>query len=180
METTYLYHYFEKKTGAFVNLSELSTEDAQKIQDQLKTNEKKFASQRNEKYLPRRQYLEQLVRTMFTSKGGKPIRKKPYYMVIGECPWLASWFEESAFVKIPISEFDLKTVSFTYGDMFPTFSPNVNDGMEFRNTVYTYDEILKIIEKYGLPQDKWEIPVFAQPCYVEAQIWSDIPVKKYS
>jgi hypothetical protein len=45
--------------------------------------------------------------------------------------------------------------------------------------VCTYEEILKIIEKYGIPQDKWGKPIYAQPCYVEAQVWSDIPVLQY-
>ncbi|HBN85767.1 MAG TPA: hypothetical protein DDZ89_18220 [Clostridiales bacterium] len=52
-------------------------------------------------------------------------------MVIGECPWLATWFEDSDYIKIPIQEFDLCTVSFTYGDTFPTFSPHVTEDVEY-------------------------------------------------
>lgn len=44
-------------------------------------------------------------------------------------------------------------ISFTYGDSHPTFSDRVNDGKEYRKKLYTYDEILEVIEKYGLPQD---------------------------
>ena len=87
------------------------------------------------------------------------------------------WEERS--YKIPIKEFDVKTVSFTYGDTFPTFSPNVTDDLEYRRKVYTFDEILVVIEKYGMPQDFWDEPVFAQPAYVEAQVWSDYPIYKY-
>lgn len=47
--------------------------------------------------------------------------------------WLSSWFENSA--------------------SHPTFSSRVNDGKEYRKKLYTYDEILEIIEKYGYPQD---------------------------
>lgn len=172
----YLYHYFEKAIGAFKNLSEIDIEEAQKIQSQLN---KVFASQRNPEYLHRRKYLEQLVRGMFIQKGGKPERQTPYYMVIGECPWLSSWYKESSFVKIPINDFDSNTISFTYGDTFPTFSDKVTDNLEYRKTVYTYDEIFKIIEKYGLPQDKWKEPVFAQPAYVEVQVWSNNPIMQY-
>ncbi len=35
----------------------------------------------------------------------------------------------------------------------PTFSPRVNDGREFRHRLYTYPELLDIIDRYGLPQD---------------------------
>lgn len=172
----YLYHYFEKEKGAFNNLSEINIEEAQKIQSQLSGV---FASQRNSEYLFRRKYLEKLVRELFVQKGGKPERQTPYYMVVGECPWLNSWYKESSCVKIPISDFDTNTISFTYGDTFPTFSDKVTDNFEYRKTVYTYAEILKIIEKYGLPQDKWSNPIFAQPAYVEVQVWSDNPIMRY-
>lgn len=70
-------------------------------------------------------------------------------------------------------------MSFTYGDTFPTFSDKVTDNFEYRKKVYTYAEILKIIEKYGLLQDKWSNPIFAQPAYVEVQVWSDNPIMRY-
>ena len=175
----FLYHYFEKSKKPFLSLSALALEEAAEIQNRLISENKTFAAQRNEGYLSRRRELEKIVRSLFIEKGGKPEKETPHYFVIGECPWLATWYEQSDYVKIPVSEFDLQTVSFTYGDTFPTFSPNVSDGMEYRNTVYTYEQILLIIEKYGMPQDKWDKPVFAQPCYVEAQVWSDEPVLRY-
>ena len=142
----YLYHYFERKVGPFVSLSDLQVEDAMIIQAQIDIKNKTFrAGKRSAKYYERRKYLEQLVRTMFIEKGGKPIRETPHYMVIGECPWLATWFEDSDYIKLPIQEFDISTVSFTYGDTFPTFSPHVTDQLEYRRQVYTYKEILNII-----------------------------------
>ena len=50
-----------------------------------------------------------------------------------------------------LDEFDKSTLSFTYGDSHTTFSPKVNDGKEYRKKLYTYDEILGIIAKYGYP-----------------------------
>lgn len=176
---SYLYHYYEKKIGAFVSLSSLDMKEAKQIQNQLGIENKTFAAQRNEAYLERRKYLEQLVRKLFIEKGGKPIRQTPHYMVIGECPWLLTWFEHSEYVKIPITEFDMKTVSFTYGDTFPTFSPHVTDNLEYRRQVYTYDEILCMIEKYGMPQHLSTETIYAQPRYIEAQVWSDIPINYY-
>jgi len=175
----FLYHYFEKSKGPFLSLTALSLGDAAEIQRKLVSDNKTFAAQRNEQYLSRRYELEKLVRAMFIEKGGKPQRKTPHYFVIGECPWLAAWYEQADYIKIPIEEFNLQTVSFTYGDTFPTFSPNVTDGLEYRKKVYVYEEILEVIERYGMPQDKRDKPVFAQPCYVEAQVWSDEPVLRY-
>ena len=98
-------------------------------------------------------HYEEILRTEFEKKGGILKRKSPHYMVVEHSPWLSTWFENSAFIKIPIEEFDLRTISFTYGDSHPTFSDRINDGKEYRKKLYTYEEILGIIDKYGLPQD---------------------------
>ena len=142
----FLYHYFEKSKSPLLSLSTLPLEEAVDIQNSIIAENKTFAAQRNEKYLPRRKELEKIVYDLFVCKGGKPEKETPHYFVIGECPWLTSWYKEADFIKIPINEFNLQTVSFTYGNTFPTFSPNVTDGMEYRNTVYTYEEVLKIID----------------------------------
>ncbi len=41
---------------------------------------------------------------------------------------MISWYEQPDYIKIPVEEFDLSKISFTYGDSMPTFSPRVNDG----------------------------------------------------
>ena len=94
-------------------------------------------------------------------------------------PWLSTWFENSAFIKIPIEEFDLKTVSFTYGDLTLSLARDPIRWTE-RNTVklYTYDEILKLI-KYGLPQDWNDDGRYGPERYIEAHIWNDEIIDKY-
>jgi hypothetical protein len=172
----YLYHYYEREIGPFVSLSGLPIDDAMKIQSRLTTDFHK--TYRDQRYYERRKYLERHVRASFIEKGGKPILDVPHYMVIGESRFLTTWFENCEYVKIPITEFDLQTVSFTYGDTFPTFSPRITDGKEYRNKVYFYDEVLTVIQKFGMPQDSWD-GSYESPCYVEAQVWSDIPIKRY-
>lgn len=71
------------------------------------------------------------------------------------------------------------TNSFTYGDSHPSFSPKVNDGKEYRKKLYTYDEILGIIEKYGYPQDWNNDGKYGPERYIEAHIWSDDVIKEY-
>ena len=46
-------------------------------------------------------------------------------MVVETCPWLASWYENSEFICIPVTEFDVRNISFTYGDSHPTFSDKI-------------------------------------------------------
>ena len=103
----------------------------------------------------------------------------PHYIVLEFSPWLSTWYEQSEFIKIPVEEFDLRKVSFTYGDSMPTFSDRVNDGKEYRKKVYTYDEILTIIDKYGLPQEWNDDGRFGPERYIEAHVWTDEPITRY-
>jgi hypothetical protein len=176
----YLYHYFDKTIGPFVNLSDLPIDEAKSILDTIKvTKPNSQSAQRHDKYVEYRRNCENIIRSEFAKKGGVINRTSPHYMVIEHSPWLSTWFENSTFIKIPVEEFDIKTISFTYGDSMPTFSPTINDGKEYRKKLYTYDEILKIIEKYGLPQDWNDDGKYGPERYIEAHVWSDETINKY-
>ena len=176
----FLFHYFDKSLGAFQNLSDLPIDEAKAILDSTKREKPNTQSaQRHDGYMESRLHYEEILRTEFSKKGGIITRNAPHYMVIEHCPWLSQWYENSCYIKIPIDAFDLRTVSFTYGDSHPTFSPNVNDGKEYRKKLYTYDEILKIIDKYGLPQDWNSDGKFGPERYIEAHVWSDETISRY-
>jgi hypothetical protein len=177
-----LYHYFDKTIGAFVNLSDIPIDEANIILKKIKESKPNTQSAtRQPTYMERRYEIEEILKAEFIKKGGIVRRKSPHYMVVEHSPWLSTWFENGCFVKIPIEEFDLKTVSFTYGDAFPVFSDNRHkmDNKEYRRKLYTYDEMLKIIEKYGLPQDYNDDGAYGPERYVEAHIWSDETIDKY-
>lgn len=175
----YLYHYFERGKGPFLNLSDLSCEMAEEKQREICALGKGFAAGRNENYIRRRRELEGLAREIFISKGGKPVRQRPQYMVVEACDFLRGWYIDGAYIKEPVEAFDKQVLSFSYGDMFPTFSPLVNDGKEYRRQIYTYGEILKLIDKYGLPQEWNEGGQFGPERYIEVQVWSDEVISKY-
>jgi len=124
----FLYHYYDQSTGPFVNLSDLPLDEAKKILEEIKKNRPDaFAAQRNPDYMETRLYYENILRTKFCEQGGIIKRKSPHYMVVEQCHWLSTWYKNPAYIKIPIEEFDIRTLSFTYGDSHPTFSPRVND-----------------------------------------------------
>lgn len=178
----FLYHYFDKTVGAFANLSELSIEEATEVLRKIKKEKPNVQSaQRDTEYMFRRRMYEDIIKKEFLKKGGIVKRNAPHYMVIEHSPWLSTWFENSSFIKIPIDEFDLRTVSFTYGDSHPTFSPypRDDDWKEYRRKLYSYDEILEIIKKYGLPQDWNDNGKFGPERYIEAHIWSDETIDRY-
>lgn len=176
----YLYHYYDKTIGPFVNLSDLPIHEAKAILDTIKiTKPNSQSAKRHDKYVEYRSNCESIIRSEFEKKGGIIKRESPHYMVIEHSPWLSTWFDNGAFIKIPVNEFDIKTISFTYGDSMPTFSQTINDGKEYRKKLYTYDEILKLIEKYGLPQDWNDDGRFGPERYIEAHIWSDDTINNY-
>lgn len=178
----YLYHYFDKTIGPFVNLSDIPIDEAKAVLNKIRETKPNVQSaKRQPTYIEDRYYYEEILRTEFLKKGGIIKRRTPHYMVVEHSPWLSTWFENSTFIKIPIKEFDLETISFTYGDSHPVFSPRVNkmDGKEYRKKLYTYDGILKIIEKYGLPQDWNDDGKYGPERYIEAHIWCDKTIDKY-
>ena len=178
MKIEYLYHYYEKQKGPFLNLSRLEIDEAKSIQNKILKNEKVFASERPDDYLERRKELEHIAYTIFVKKGGRPQKKYPHYMVVEECKWLETWYKTPAFIKIPIQIFDMNKVSFSYGDLFPAFSDSLNN-KEYSNQIYTYTEILEIVKKYGLPQEWNTDGKYGPERYIEAQIWDNGLIEKY-
>lgn len=176
----FLYHYYDKNIGPFKNLSDVPVEEANKVLQEIALNKPNAqCAKRSADYMQARIYYENILRNEFRKKGGLIQRQVPHYMVVEHSPWLSTWYDNSSYIKIPIDNFDKNTISFTYGDSHPTFSDKVNDGKEYRKKLYTYDEILEIINKYGLPQDWNDDGSHGPERYIEAHIWSDDAIKEY-
>lgn len=175
--------YYNKKREPFRTITELPYEEAYKLLKERQHKDPKSTNPNVEWFLKERYRMEKIIRNAFITKGGNPIRKAPIYMTLGENIYMETWYDNLAIIKIDINKIDLRTVSFTYGDSFPVFNPDLDKGEEFRNTVYMYDEIVKIIEKYGFPENvaynmkEWifpkEKPINHYLKYVEAHVWSD-------
>ncbi len=170
----FLYHYYEKERGPFRCLMAEREERAREILRDLREQGDAFAAQRDEGYIPFRREVEALARERFIEKGGYPVRRAPFYMTVGASDYLASWFKEPAYVRVHISQLDTKAISFTYGDMLPTFQPRFGEGYALAGELYTYVEILEVIKKRGLPQVWNEHGRLGPVRYVEAQVWIDI------
>lgn len=180
MVSVYLFHYYEKTSEPFANISELSVNEAKTVLEDIKN--KKPLSQpasRHANYVEYRRNCEAILRRKFAEKGGVIERNIPHYMTLEHSPWLSTWYEDCGLIKIPIEEFDLDTLSFTYGDAMPNFSTTVNCDKEYHNQLYTYQEILEVIDKYGLPQNWNNDGKYGYERYIEVQIWSDKTIGKY-
>lgn len=163
-----------------MSLTALPAEQRILILEKIKSERpESMCAKRDLEYIEKRCRCEAILKKEFIAKGGIVEIDSPHYMVVEHSPWLSTWYEEGDFLKIPIEEFDVRKISFTYGDSMPTFSPLVNDGKEYRKQVYTYEEILQIINKYGLPQDWNDDGAHGPERYIEAHIWTDEPVLSY-
>ncbi len=166
----YLYHYYDKRTGPCKRMTVLSDDESKALLDKIR-NERpdSMCAKRDDSYIDKRKSCEAKLKDAFIAKGGLVEIDSPYYFVVEHSPWLYSWYEQPDYIKIPVGEIDLRYVSFTYGDSMPTFA--VQDGKEYRRQVYTYDEILKLIDKYGLPQNWNDDGAHGPERYIEVHIW---------
>ena len=173
-----LFHYFDKDIGPLKNISDLDDKKAKEILDDIKINKpNSFCAKRSETYIKDRRHFEEVLRNEFIKKGGKIERLSPHYFVVEKCTWLESWYINPDHIEIDIKDLDKDYLSFTYGDSHPTFSNKVNDNKEYRKKLYTYNEILEIIKKYGLPQEWNSDGKFGPERYIEAHYWKDINIK---
>lgn len=168
-----LVHYHEAARGPFLTLSDLPPDEARRVTVELASRSTGILGVRTAAYVDRRLELESIARDAFVALGGRPQRARPHYMVLGECPWLATWYEEPATVRCPVDAFDPATLSFTYGDLFPTFSPHVRDGREYRGRLYTLDQVVELVGRLGLPQEWNPDGALGPERYVEVQVWAD-------
>lgn len=185
----YLFHYYDRDFKPFKSLTELPFDEAKQILLKQKADGK-FHNPDIDGFLKKRYDRDNRLRDMFIAHGGKPKRKVPIYMMLGEHRQWESAYENPAVIKIPLSEFNPFTVSFTYGDSFAILNPALFGKEEYWNKVYFADEIIEIVDRYGLPPYiNYDFKRGIYPTdkdinnhlkYVEAHIWSDDVLDRYS
>ncbi len=188
MNILFLFHYYNRDFKPFKSLTELPFEEAKQILLQQRADGK-FRHPNIDVFLQKRYDRDRKLRKMFLARGGNPQRTVPIYMMFGEHKQWASAYENPAVIKIPLTEFDPLTVSFTYGDSFAILDPALFGEEEYWNQVYFADEIIKIIDRYGFPPYvEYDFKRGIYPTdkhinhhlkYVEAHIWSNAVLDRY-
>lgn len=169
-----LFHYYDKRYGPLKSLSNLSLDEANQVINKIKKESpNSFCAKRDEAYMENRFHLEEILKEAFIKKGGKVEISHPNYFVVEEVKWLEEWFINPAHIEIDIKDLDINYISFTYGDSYPTFSNKVLDNKEYRKRVYTYSEILQMIDKYGYPNIWNKDGKHGPERYIEAQVWTN-------
>lgn len=184
----YLYHYYEHSFRPFLSITELPFEEAKSIL-LAQRNVGKFKNPDIDGFLQKRYDRDKKLRDMFIARGGKPVRNAPVYMMLGKHDQWETAYETPTIIKIPLEEFDPLTVSFTYGDSFAALNPELFGEEEYWGNVYFADEILKVIERCGMPPHvEYDFKRGIYPKdkhinhhlkYVEAHVWSDDVIDRY-
>ena len=188
-DTAHLYHYYELSLPPLRSITSLPFDEAATVLRAYQAQDPHLTHPNIEWFLKRRYEMEKIVRDKLIAVGGKPINAAPVYLTLGANEGMKTWFTGAAWLRIPVSEFDLDTVSFTYGDMFPVFNPALNTGEEWWEQVYNYDGIMKMIDRHGWPEDPVynsrkgifpaDKPINHHLKYIEAHVWNDEVLDRY-
>lgn len=186
----FLSHYYRRGKPPFRSMSYLPDDEAEHVGlALLEENPKAFRRfGKFPTYWPRRRRTEQWVRSEFVKKGGMPVEPYPQCMVLGTSSYIASLGDDGGYVelRIPLSDFDPREVSFTYSDCMVSmwlfeeqqnkkyFNPRIH------GKVFTLPEILEVVKTHGIPEGEWQTdPTKSFDFFVEAQVWSFRPLKRY-
>ena len=187
----FLTHYYRNDKLPFQSMAYLPDDEAKRVGLALfEENPKAFRRfSKFQTYWPRRRKTDQWVRSEFEKKGGTPIEPHPQYLVLGTSSYISELGDDAGYVdlRIPLSEFDPSEVSFTYSDcMVSLWLREEQQHEEYYNPdihgrVFTLPEILDVVKTHGIPNGEWETdPKKKYDFFVEAQVWSFRPLRKYT
>jgi hypothetical protein len=176
-----LTHYHRPFSRPLLSLSRLSDVEVAEVLQQLARHEPLPYRLTQSAYLPERRRIEELMRRRFIEKGGDPHLLHPHYFVLGE---FSLWENDgSRKVEIPLRSVAPRWLSFTLTDSFFNYRPVNLRGIAiperpYHGELFTWEELPSQLRSHGLPTDQWRSdPARRFDVYVEAQVWSDEPVR---
>lgn len=175
---SFITHYYLADRQPFLTLSELKEgQDSPVFQNLQTLHQTDLGYQRRygQNYLDTRKKIENNLRCLFIECGGKPIRKYPFYFVLGHSTWFKHLIKGQLEIRIQICDLNPATTSFTYPDSYIALS---NSEKPYHGKVFLLHELESVIQKYGIPIDDislnyqryWE-GNFEK--YIEFQIWEN-------
>jgi hypothetical protein len=175
-----LTHYHHPNKSAFQSLSSLPDSEALRVIVSLQN----FAGavyrrfRDPEKYLMNRRATEVWLQQEFIKKGGQPLADYPQYFVVGRSAWIEEGYNNQfEMVQLPITDLHTAQISFTYPDSMISYWLQSQAGQDFHHPeyhgqVFNYSEICQIIDRFGVPGEKWrKEPVHKHDLFIEAQVW---------
>jgi hypothetical protein len=187
----YITHYHLRDRPPFLNLSDLDELRLRQVLAALNTIGRDGASERRfgSRYMQLRRATEVVLRDRFVARGGRPERSSPHYFVLGDSEWFAGLYTDAGVVHLPLAEMPSELVSFTYPDSMTSMGLSQDFGIPvaprpYHGTVYRIEELADVVALHGYPRpprpnsyDRHQFEEFEH--YIEVQVWSDDPVRRY-
>jgi hypothetical protein len=176
-----LTHYYRSFSKPLLSLSALSPDERTTVLATLALHEPLPYRLTHPEYLPERQRIEKAMRAQFLAKGGLVELEHPHYFVLGTfAPWEA---DGSRKAELPLASVPSHSLSFTMTDSFFNYRAENLRGVPiperpYHGELFTLRELPEQIGLHGLPGDAWRNdPRRIFDVYIEAQVWSDAPVR---
>ena len=185
MYPDFLTHYYAE--SPFRSIMDLTA--GEKVREVLRMRAKRKVHRRLmiPNYYAMRRQFEATMREQFVQKGGQPERQHPYYMILGESDLWSC--QELKSLCIPLSAIPSCVLSFTYTDSWYAYMDKDLNGNPIPRKpqyemVFRLEELEDLFATYGWPGERWKRwrkePEFEFDYYVEAQIWSEEPLRPYT
>jgi len=175
-----LTHYYRPCCRPFQRLSALGDAEVSAVIEGLSEAEPLPYRLTRPEYLPERRQIEDRMRSRFIEKGGEPELLYPHYFVLGEF----ALFENDGSLKrqLPLRSVPERWLSFTLTDSFFNYRRSNLRGIAipprpYHDELFVASELSSQLEANDLPTTAWQSDPERQfEVYVEAQLWSDVPL----
>jgi hypothetical protein len=181
----FITHYHLADHRPFLNLCDLDEAGLDSVLSGPQNTAESGVSERRfgPHYMKLRRATEEVLRTRFIERGGRPTRRSPHYFVLGESPWFRGLYKEVAEVRVRLRDLPTEHVSATYPDSVTSMGLLAEFGIDvssrtYHGEVYRIEELAALVERYGFPNgsrpDSYEGHQFNEfEHYIEVQVWSD-------
>jgi len=178
-QTLYLYRYYKEGLNPFRSTSNLNDNEIIHFMEKHFPTHSWFHAN-PKKRIDSRRKIESWLHHQFLLSGGKPQTKHPCYFTLGESSFLKEFgcYEGNPReVKIPLSTFSSRNISFTYPDSFFSEWLSCNKGHalynnELNGKVFSLEKMLVLLKNKVIPNNVYmDTPLYKFHFYVEAQVW---------
>ena len=181
-------HYFRRSRRPFLNLSELTGDDAIEVMATL-IEERRIGLQHRpfgRTYIAMRRAVEARLLSAFIESGGNPERSSPHYFVLGESAWFRGLAVDMEEIRLSLATLPSAQTTVTWGDSFSAMEVGPDFVLPaisrpYFGQLYRLEDIPDLVTQYGLPRpeplDYHGLPTGdVSDLFVEVQLWSDLPI----
>jgi hypothetical protein len=189
MMPTYITHYFVRGFEPFRSISDLDDASWQRLCGVLADRRAKdptYHRRFGPRYRGVRLEAEEELRSRFKLIGGRVERTAPIYFCLGSSEWWRGFCDHDE-IRIELSDVDPETISFTYPDSLTSMGMLARFGIHheakpYHGKVFGLEQIGEVVREFGIPtgvspSGYREYHKEGLEIYIEAQLWSDKPIK---